>query len=114
MVKRYPTDLSHFSISVMDIGGLQTLTNIPVVANDGIELDLSGVFRLSPLRRNLIVDVMLELFCFYVPHRHVYGDDWITFVKDGPSEAVTFTGVTTSARVSYLGSEIASTETIPT
>src|SRR5207302_4158358 len=24
-----------------------------------------------------------DLFTFYVPHRHVYGEQWIKFMKDG-------------------------------
>jgi hypothetical protein len=77
-------------MNVGAIGCLQTLACIPVVAGDSIEVDLQGVFRLSPLRRNLYLDAKVDLFAFYVPHRHVYGDDWLTFIKSGIDEATTF------------------------
>jgi hypothetical protein len=42
-------DLSHFSFSLGAIGSLQTLSVVPIVAGDSMQLDLQGVFRLSPL-----------------------------------------------------------------
>src|SRR5262249_39769120 len=39
--------------------------------------------RLSPLRRGLAIDSTVDIFTFYVPHRHVYGEQWIKFMKDG-------------------------------
>ncbi len=113
MAKRYLCDLSHFTFKVGDMGGLQTLACIPVVAGDGMEVNLEGVFRLAPLRRNLVVDCMVDLFCFYVPHRHIYGSAWTDFIKAGASESTTFTGTSTAARVSYLGQEYVSSEGIP-
>src|SRR5207244_5140240 len=38
---------------------------------------------LSPLRRGLAIDSTVDIFTFYVPHRHVYGEQWIKFMKDG-------------------------------
>src|SRR5206468_4098422 len=35
--------------------------------------------RLSPLRRGLAIDSTVDIFTFYVPHRHVYGEQWIKF-----------------------------------
>src|SRR5829696_2175332 len=37
----------------------------------------------SPLRRGLAIDSTVDIFTFYVPHRHVYGEQWIKFMKDG-------------------------------
>jgi len=103
-LKRFPTDLTHFSFSCGNIGQLQCLAVIPIIANDSISLNLDGIIRLSPLRRNLTVDAKVDYFAFYVPHRHIYGQDWIDFIKDGTKETETFTGVTvTTDRVSYLG-----------
>jgi len=98
-------DLSHFSFQCGEIGRLQTLTTIPVTAGDSLSIDLEGVFRLSPLRRNLTVDCIVDIFCFYVPYRHVYGDDWINFIKQGTDEAITFTTVTISGAnaIGYFG-----------
>src|SRR5206468_5016967 len=42
-----------------------------------------GALRLSPLRRGLAIDSTVDIFTFYVPHRHVYGEQWIKFMKDG-------------------------------
>src|SRR5258705_11696045 len=42
-----------------------------------------GGLRLSPLRRGLAIDSTVEIFTFYVPHRQVYGEQWIKFMKDG-------------------------------
>ncbi len=83
-------DLSHYVSQTGDIGRLQTLAVVPVVAGDGIELDLHGIFRLSPLRRQMVTDCHLDFFAFFVPHRHIYGDDWIDFIKGGLDEDVTF------------------------
>src|SRR5260370_507864 len=29
------------------------------------------------------LDSTVDIFTFYVPHRHVYGEQWIKFMKDG-------------------------------
>jgi len=98
-------DLSHFSFQCGDIGRLQTLSCIPVVAGDSLSIDLQGVFRLSPLRRNLTVDCIIDLFAFYVPFRHIYGQNWIDFIKQGTDEAITFSTVTISSpnAIGYFG-----------
>src|SRR5205807_936829 len=31
----------------------------------------------------LAIDSTVDIFTFYVPHRHVYGEQWIKFMKDG-------------------------------
>lgn len=87
--KRLDYDLSHWSFNLGNIGQLQTLSTIPVVAGDSISIDLRSVFALSPLRRNMYMDATVDLFAFFVPHRHIYGDDWISFLKDGVDEGVT-------------------------
>src|SRR5207253_11414771 len=50
---------------------------------DSFEMDAVGALRLSPLRRGLAIDSTVDIFTFYVPHRHVYGEQWIKFMKDG-------------------------------
>jgi len=94
---RNPYDLSHFSMNVGAIGHLQTLACVPVVAGDSMQLNLEAVFRLSPLRRPLYLDATVDLFAFYVPHRHVYGSDWLDFIKQGVDETVTFGSETNNA-----------------
>ena len=88
MDKRCLYDLSHFSFLTGRIGKLQTLSVVPVVAGDSFEMMLEGVFRLSPLRRQLVMDCRVDLMAFYVPHRHIYGDIWIDFIKQGVDETV--------------------------
>src|SRR5947209_19589792 len=39
--------------------------------------------HLSPLRPGLAIDSTVDIFTFYVAHRHVYGEQWINFMKDG-------------------------------
>src|SRR5437773_1464807 len=48
-----------------------------VIAGDSFEMDAVGALRLSPLRRGLAIDSTVDIFTFYVPHRHVYGEQWI-------------------------------------
>src|SRR5689334_24477005 len=55
----------------------------PVIAGDSFEMDAVGALRLSPLRRGLAIDSTVDIFTFYVHHRHVYGEQWIKFMKDG-------------------------------
>lgn len=76
-------DLSHFIFSSGKMGQLQTLSVVPVIAGDSIELDLVGSLRLAQLRRGLAVDSRVDVFSFYIPHRHIYKDEWEQFMKDG-------------------------------
>src|SRR5207244_837664 len=59
------------------------VSTTPVIAGDSFEMDAVGALRLSPLRRGLAIDSTVDIFTFYVPHRHVYGEQWIKFMKDG-------------------------------
>src|SRR5437870_13250811 len=59
------------------------ISTTPVIAGDSFEMDAVGALRLSPLRRGLAIDSTVDIFTFYVPHRHVYGEQWIKFMKDG-------------------------------
>src|SRR5262245_65573252 len=64
-------------------GRLTSISTPPVIAGDSFEMDAVGALRLSPLRRGLAIDSTVDIFTFYVPHRHVYGEQWIKFMKDG-------------------------------
>src|SRR5258708_1414564 len=111
--ERMPHDLSHLGFLAGQIGRLITISTTPVIAGDSFEIDpvgalrlpplrLSlpfstspvvagdscemdavGALRLSPWRRGLAIDSTVDIFTFYVPHRHVYGEQWIKFMKDG-------------------------------
>src|SRR5207244_8226892 len=56
-----------------------------------------------------------DLFTFYVPHRHVYGEQWIKFMKDGvnatPLPTVNTTGYIDHA--AFLGTINPDTNKIP-
>ena len=114
MPKRYGCDLSHFSFMAGDIGKLQTLSCIPVMAGDSMKLSMEGVFRLSPLRRNLVVDCNVDVFAFYVPHRQVYGEQYIDFIKAGVREEEVFPFVTDPlSEKYYLGTYYEANDEIP-
>src|SRR5258708_650573 len=81
--ERMPHDLSHLGFLAGQIGRLITISTTPVIAGDSFEMDAVGALRLSPLRRGLAIDSTVDVFTFYVPHRHLYGEQWIKFMKDG-------------------------------
>src|SRR5712671_384166 len=81
--ERMPHDLSHLGFLAGQIGRLITSSTTPVIAGDSFEMDAVGALRLSPLRRGLAIDSTVDIFTFYVPHRHVYGEQWVKFMKDG-------------------------------
>src|SRR5580765_3630685 len=81
--ERMPHDLSHLGFLAGQIGRLINISTTPVIAGDSFEMDAVGALRLSPLRRGLAIDSTVDIFNFYVPHRHVYDEQWIKFMKDG-------------------------------
>src|SRR5436190_2021401 len=81
--ERMPHDLSHLGFLAGQIGRLITISTTPVIAGDSFEMDAVGALRLSPLRRGLAIDSTVYIFTFYVPHRHVYCEQWIKFMHDG-------------------------------
>src|SRR5207249_11790615 len=74
---------SHRSLHSFPTRRSSDLSTTPVIAGDSFEMDAVGALRLSPLRRGLAIDSTVDIFTFYVPHRHVYGEQWIKFMKDG-------------------------------
>src|SRR5258708_34875529 len=78
-----PHGLSQLGFLAGQIGRLITISTTPVIAGDSFELGAVGALRLSPLRRGLAIDSTVDFFTFYVPHRHVYGEQWLKFFKDG-------------------------------
>src|SRR5262245_65762991 len=100
--ERMPHDLSHLGFLAGQIGRLITISTTPVIAGDSFEMDAVGALRLSPLRRGLAIDSTVDIFTFYVPHRHVYGEQWIKFMKDGvnatPLPTVNTTGYRSEER----------------
>src|SRR2546429_189775 len=93
--ERMPHDLSHLGFLAGQIGRLITISTTPVIAGDSFEMDVVGALRLSPLRRGLAIDSSVDIFTFYVPHRHVYGD--LFFQAKNGIRDVAVTGVQTCA-----------------
>src|SRR4051794_41411205 len=55
-----------------------------------LRLSLATPSRWTPLALSVFLHcvvalllTLLYIFTFYVPHRHVYGEQWIKFMKDG-------------------------------
>src|SRR6266700_1818996 len=113
--ERMPHDLSHLGFLAGQIGRLITISTTPVIAGDSFEMDAVGALRLSPLRRGLALVSTVDIFTFYVPHRHVYGEQWIKFMKDcvnaTPLPTVNTTGYIDHA--AFLGTIIHDTNNIP-
>src|SRR5712691_13129790 len=81
--ERMPHDLSHLGFLACQIGRLITISTTPVIAGDSFEMDAVGALRLPPLRRGLAIDSTEDIFTFYVPHRHDYGEQWTKTMTDG-------------------------------
>src|SRR5262245_63258138 len=94
--ERMPHDLSHLGFLAGQIGRLITISTTPVIAGDSFEMEAVGALRLSPLRRGLAIDSTVDIFTFYVPHRHVFFEQWIMLMTDVvtaiPLLTVKFTG----------------------
>src|SRR5690625_7265572 len=92
--ERMPHDLSHLGFLAGQIGRLITISTTPVIAGDYFVMDAVGALRLSPLRRGLAIDSTVDIFTFYVSHRHVYGEQWVMFLKDGVNVTLLSTVIT--------------------
>lgn len=112
-MERFNHNLSHALFVAGDLGRLQTLCRIPVIAGDSISLSLTGNARLGQLRREMVLNCEIVIAAFYVPHRHVYGDDWITLVRSGYDEAVTLTSGPVYGDQRYMKLNLTGTPTLP-
>src|SRR5256885_818025 len=85
------------------------------MGGDSWEVDALKKKRLSPLRRGLAIDSTVDILTCYVHHRHVYGEQWIKFMKDGvnatPLPTVNTTGYIDHA--AFLGTINPDTNKIP-
>src|SRR6266498_5658060 len=96
--ERMPHDISHLGFLAGQIGRLITISTTPIIAGYSFEMDAVGALRLSPSRRGLAIVSTVDIFIFYVPHRHVYGEQWIKFMKD----CVTATPLPTVHTTGYI------------
>jgi len=101
--ERTAHDLSHLSFIVGKVGRLTCLSAVPVLPGDGISVDLVGALRLSPLRRGMAIDSVVDLCTFYVPHRHIYGQAWIDFIEAGWDESVSLATESTGPGTNEVG-----------
>src|SRR2546426_10511037 len=103
--QRMPHDLAHLCFLAGQMGRLITISTTPVIAGVSFGMDAVGALRLSPLRRGLASASTVDIFTCYVPHRPVYGEQWIKFMKDGvnatPLPTVNTTGYIVHA--AFLG-----------
>src|SRR2546421_11577724 len=100
--ERMPHDLSHLGFLAGQIGRLITISTTPVIAGDSFEMAAVGALRLCPLRRGLAIDSTVDIFTFYVPHRHVYGEQWIKVIKEGVN-ATPLPTVNTTGYIDQIG-----------
>ena len=115
-MKRTMYDLSHQIHTCGEIGRLQTLAVIDVVGGDSLELNVNGLVRMAPTRKEVVQDAKLDIFCFYRPHRHTYGQDWIDLIRDGVDNSVSLTDTAITATgdsIEYLAQPV-DAATIPT
>lgn len=99
-MERNKYNLSHLAHIAGQIGRLQTISTIPVIAGDSVQLNIDGIIRLAPTRKEIVSECQVDIFAFYVPHRHVLGDaNWVQFIRQGPqTEGINpFTGITVPA-----------------
>ena len=86
-MKRNIYDLSCYQAINGVIGRLQTVFNMPVLANSTVSINLLGNFKLSQLRRWLALDAHIHLAFYFVKHRWCYDGSgatttWDTFIKN--------------------------------
>src|SRR2546430_17320021 len=86
--ERMPHDLSHLGFLAGQIGRLITISATPVIAGDSFAMVAFGALRLSPLRRGFFIASPVDIFTFCVPHRKVFGEKWIKFIKDGVNDTL--------------------------
>src|SRR5690625_7913226 len=79
--ERMPHDLSHLGFLAGQIRRLITISTTPAIAGASFEMDAVGALRLSPLRRGLAIDCTVDIFTFYVPHRHCYGEQRLRLMR---------------------------------
>src|SRR5207302_58111 len=91
-----------------DETGRLNVDGMNIISNDGSN-------KLNRSRKASAIDSTVDIFTFYVPHRHVYGEQWIKFMKDGvnatPLPTVNTTGYIDHA--AFLGTINPDTNKIP-
>jgi len=114
-VQRWLYDLDHWSHACGHIGSLMTLSTIPVLPGDSFEINAKFQFKFSPMVRSLNQDAVIDMYAFFVPHRHIYSN-WADWLKGGYDEGVTLGTLSTDAvtGICCTGRVIPQSTTIPT
>ncbi len=68
MRERFEYDLGNASFVVGKMGCLSILNVIPVIPGDSISIDAIGVVKLTPFRRQIVIDSKWTIATFFVPH----------------------------------------------
>src|SRR5258705_40993 len=113
--ERMPHALSRLGFLAGQIGRFITISTIPVIAADSFEMTAVVALSLSPLRRGIAMDSTVDIFSLYAPKRHVYGEQWIKFMKDGV-KATTLPTVNTTGYIdhaAFLGTINPDTNKLP-
>lgn len=106
-------NLSHNVSITGHIGRNQCVTVIPVIAGDGIELSIDGIFRLATTRQEIVSECQVDICAFFVKYQHIINvnsgstDYWDRQLKLGlqlDTEEPTFINVNPGDRNAfYLG-----------
>lgn len=81
--------LNHLAHIVGHIGRVQTISVIPVIAGDSLDIHIDGVLRLAPFRKEIVSECQVDVCAFFVPHRHIYGAEWLDAVTKGLQSSTT-------------------------
>lgn len=76
-------DLTHLAHISGQIGRLQTISVIPVIPGDSVSINIDGIFRLAPTRKEIVAECQIDICAFFVPHRHVWPAEWKFVVTEG-------------------------------
>lgn len=108
-MSRTTINLSHLLHICGQIGRVQTLTVVPVVGGDSLDIKLDSVLRLAATRKEITSECQVDICAFYVKHRHVLGQDAYTkWMRNGPQQAAAwpFAGISVASQYRdcfYLG-----------
>lgn len=66
----------------MKIGRLQMVGRFLVNAGESLAAQVTTEFEFHQLRRAAMLDIVTELYAFYMPHRWAYGDNFVTALTE--------------------------------
>jgi len=89
-------DLSNITHTAGKIGSVTPIHVLPVVAGDTIDFNAAAVLEMRAYKRGIVLDAQVDVATFFVPHRHIYGDSWIDYLREGRDTVVTFPERSTS------------------